>query len=324
MALEGALYPLKNKKTIHDSACCFPTSGRKRHPRTVPLRFAFTLTELLVVIAVIAVLMGIMIPVLGRARQSARDAINAVNQRDIVSVAALYTADSDDRYPPSVATIGFGNYWRWQEPRILIGFEHRAPQLHRAMSEYVDEYLERPATVQCPNNPKPFSYLDEAWQAGDNWHHPMSADPPDPLIGSYNIFWNYIGYLKESDQAFHGPTRVSDGASRLLTSDYAGNGHWLSPESATSCEKLPGGREIEETVFSTSFWSGATSTTKEVVDPRSKVNIQLQAGYNDGHVEKYPVANSMILQVAITPDGTIPYPEKFGTGDIYIPRNSNK
>jgi hypothetical protein len=265
-----------------------------------------------------------MVPALSKARQRARDVVNAVNQRDIVSVAAIYTADSDDRYPPSVATIGFGNNWRWQEPRILIGFERRAPQLHRAMSEYLEGYIGDPTVLRCPNNPKPFSYLDEAWQAGDTWHHPMSADPPDPLIGSYNIFWNYLGYLKDFGQPFSGPSRASERGSGLVTTDYAGFGHWLSPSSTTSCEKLPGGREVEETVFSTSFWAGATITQKEPADSRTVTDIQLQAGYNDGHVEKYRIADSLILQVALTPDGTIPYPDKFGTGDIYIPRNINR
>jgi prepilin-type N-terminal cleavage/methylation domain-containing protein/prepilin-type processing-associated H-X9-DG protein len=61
---------------------------------------AFTLIELLVVISIIALLMAIMLPALGRARQIAKATICQSNSRQIAQAVYIYAADNDDRVPP--------------------------------------------------------------------------------------------------------------------------------------------------------------------------------------------------------------------------------
>ena len=63
-------------------------------------REAFTLIELLVVISIIAVLMAIMMPALGRARENARATICQSNNRQIAQAVAIYANQNDDRVPP--------------------------------------------------------------------------------------------------------------------------------------------------------------------------------------------------------------------------------
>src|SRR5438552_1657979 len=62
---------------------------------------AFTLVELLVVIAVIAILAAILFPVFGQARARARSAACASNMRQLATAWLLYAQDYDETFPLS-------------------------------------------------------------------------------------------------------------------------------------------------------------------------------------------------------------------------------
>ncbi len=71
-------------------------------------KHAFTLIELLVVISIIALLIGILLPALGAARESARSAQCLANLRSIAQGAANFANDHDDRLP---TTAGWDGPW---------------------------------------------------------------------------------------------------------------------------------------------------------------------------------------------------------------------
>jgi prepilin-type N-terminal cleavage/methylation domain-containing protein len=62
-------------------------------------RKAFTLVELLVVVAIIALLLGILLPALGRAREIANRAVCGANQRGIAQSMLTYAVSNDDNFP---------------------------------------------------------------------------------------------------------------------------------------------------------------------------------------------------------------------------------
>ena len=83
------------------------------------MKRAFTLIELLVVISIIALLMGILLPVMGQARLQAK--IVAVNAelREIGMALEAYSFDNDDKYPPTRVDCMLGGHF-YQLPVELV------------------------------------------------------------------------------------------------------------------------------------------------------------------------------------------------------------
>lgn len=62
-------------------------------------RGAFTLIELLTVIAIIGILAALIFPTVGKVRETAQRTVDANNLREIVKAAQIYAADNNDRLP---------------------------------------------------------------------------------------------------------------------------------------------------------------------------------------------------------------------------------
>lgn len=77
------------------------------YPHRARLR-AFTLVELLVVIGIISVLVGILLPTLGRARAAAQATVCLSNLRSIGQALNLYTSENKGYFPGSGSSSGAG------------------------------------------------------------------------------------------------------------------------------------------------------------------------------------------------------------------------
>jgi len=80
---------------------------------------AFTLVELLVVMSIIALLMGILLPYLGQAREQSRRAACMANLHSIGQSLYIYANDNNDKLIPGDCNIGW-DVWGWRTDGIEI------------------------------------------------------------------------------------------------------------------------------------------------------------------------------------------------------------
>ena len=86
---------------------------RKGKCKSFTTRIAFTLIELLITIAIIAILASMMLPALNKARVSAYTATCTSNMKQIGLAMMLYVDDNDGYYAPWKMGAGTNNHWRW-------------------------------------------------------------------------------------------------------------------------------------------------------------------------------------------------------------------
>jgi len=271
--------------------------------------------ELLVVIFIISTLFAILTPAVQKARRHANRILSANNVREVVRGVTLYAGDNHDKFPDSIAKIGFGGVWNWSEPTLINGYYARSP--HRSMSVYLKDYITGSDALMCPNAPDKIRFLEAAWQAGNQWDNPETSVPDDPLSGNYCFYWGYVGYLGPG-RLFQGPRTSArrHGESQILMSDYFGYGHWRSSNSYGSCEKLSGGSVTLGTVVSASYWSLPGN-----LDELDSLGVRPQAGFADGRVESYTAEEVVPMRAILDVATSQPYPDGIGPGVYFVPRS---
>ncbi len=178
----------------------------------------FTLIELLTVIAIIGILAAIIIPTVGKARESAQRAVDASNLHEIVKAAMLYANDNNDRLPDPQQEIARTN-------REITTPDGGAVFLWPAL-------LARKGTLQDPSFY--FSKVDAAFSGT----YPAAilaagATVPRTVESTFatntQLAWEFVGGVKVTDPATT-PVAFTRG---LLV-----NGHW---DATTGVYKDSGG-----------------------------------------------------------------------------------
>jgi prepilin-type N-terminal cleavage/methylation domain-containing protein/prepilin-type processing-associated H-X9-DG protein len=128
----------------------------------------FTLIELLVVIGVIAVLIGILVPVVTSARNSAKKTQCAANLRTIFQSMSSYAADNDRKLP----VFGNDSPWLWNIPL-------------KTRDALLKSGADR-KSLYCP--------LVDTEDDDTFWYSPNGTAPKDPDQNTENVSTN-VGYF---------------------------------------------------------------------------------------------------------------------------------
>ena len=135
-------------------------------------RNGFTLIELLVVISIIALLIGILLPALAAARESAKNAVCKSNQRQIGIAWTVYANDFEGFYPPSY----HGGFWS---------------VIYESTKEYMDEVGVGGETFFCPTHDERITDANGDYYDWDNLNSLGPIHGPF-VLSSYNYWTNFV------------------------------------------------------------------------------------------------------------------------------------
>ena len=133
-------------------------------------RHGFTLVELLLVVAIIALLLGMLVPVLASVQTSSRRVHGQTNLRTMGMAARSWTVEHDGSFPPALligtdldSTTGDVRCWDWWTRQADTTFSR--PGLLWEYTNHPDDVL------QCP-----------AYEGSENW-----TGPNQPTGYNYNV-----------------------------------------------------------------------------------------------------------------------------------------
>ena len=108
-------------------------------------RKAFTLIELLIVIAIVALLAAILFPVFAQAKEKGRQTVCASNLRQLALANQMYSGDYDGRYAPAALDYYETNQQRW------FGLRDAAGNFQAKSGPLVPYLKENGAIRRCPD-----------------------------------------------------------------------------------------------------------------------------------------------------------------------------
>lgn len=147
------------------------------------MKKAFTLVEILVVLAITLLLAGILFPVFARAREKGRQATCQSNLKQLALATQLYVADNTGKYP-----------FLFNEFALTPGLPLPNNKLGIGWGVRISDYLKNNEVFHCPSEP-----------------NPKSSDPNLPHIVGDAAFTDYgynIGLSDVSETKLALPART--------------------------------------------------------------------------------------------------------------------
>ena len=272
---------------------------RKKHNKQ-----AFTLVELLVVISIIALLVSILLPALGKARRQAKQAFCAVNIRNIITGLTMYSNDNRMRYPTYESSLP---YWTWVRPSGSSPMTENALQTARVIRDQVLNQVDGEG-IWCPL--RDLKVGAGAWNPGIDPAWLSSATADDHLYANafhVNSLGYWLGYTifagwKPLPFGYPGPGIT------ISSIDWSGSGNRERDREPSAANY---GADVLVTdqnfVYSSGDWWSAHSRgwrgSGDFIPGEPYQALQnsgfenTNVGYGDGHVEKNNKLTNWVYQI---------------------------
>jgi len=262
--------------------------GQSRSP-------GFTLVELLVVLSIITLLVGLLLPVLSRAREAARLTGCLSNLRQIgIAVENYLSANhegipaGDPLYPVWYRGYSFGGRMVRHDSKLSRGYLKAPPPYERPLNSYV--YAGKPLgkkntpkeeldlidlpVFHCPSD-QTFNYQEDFW--GDVALFTMSNYDAAGTSYSFNVMW----------QDYDGPEGLPSKAFRKFQEMRLKRPSLFVPIMDDSAEWALWARRMnsiphhgKESTHSMLFFDGHADSI--LVDPNDRVTAQYQTMFDEG------------------------------------------
>jgi prepilin-type N-terminal cleavage/methylation domain-containing protein len=142
-------------------------------------RYAFTLIEVLVVVAIIVLLVAVLVPSLTRAREQAKRVVCASNQHQIIAGVQMYASEHNGYVPPSIPAFNASITWIVRQ-LFAKGYEPPYPTewVHLGIL-YKKRIVPDPQTFFCPS----YTEFPHCWPRG--WYEFASYGGLERVATSY-------------------------------------------------------------------------------------------------------------------------------------------
>ncbi len=230
-------------------------------------RSGFTLVELLVVVAIIALLVSILLPTLGKAKEQARIVSCMSNLRSLGLSFAFYSNENNDWYPSGAAMGGgyYGPTWyTWDS--ILRPYYDTMGLIHCPSDKLIRDYG---SIAQDHRHPRSYAINMVVTWMGPSAYGDNNGYDLDPAVT-----WRWPGYVRKT-------TEVTDPSDTILLGEEWENAYWTSYYVAGMHRVYPG---VAIMPYKWGPGGGYTNSTRQVTYYHRN-NDAANFLFCDGHVD---------------------------------------